>query len=79
MPIDMVKERSNKLAARKNELTKFLADADAPPPLLHPNMAHHYRVQVAELHAALQEDSEAKRMAAADIIRSLVKIGRAHV
>ena len=36
-------------------------------------MAHHYRMQVAELHEALQEDSEAKRMAAADIIRSLVK------
>jgi site-specific DNA recombinase len=73
MPIEMVKERSNKLEARKNELTKFLAEAEAPPPLLHPNMAHHYRTQVAELHEALQEDSEAKRMAAADIIRSLIK------
>jgi site-specific DNA recombinase len=73
MPIEMVKERSNKLEARKNELTKLLAEAEAPPPLLHPNMAHHYRTQVAELHEALQEDSEAKRMAAADIIRSLIK------
>ena len=36
-------------------------------------MAHHYRVQIEELHAALQEDSEAKRMGAADIIQSLVK------
>lgn len=40
---------------------------------LHPNMAHHYRVQIDELYAALQEDSEAKRMAAADAIRSPVK------
>ncbi|MBJ7441193.1 MAG: hypothetical protein JHD35_19510 [Sphingopyxis sp.] len=36
-------------------------------------MAHHYRVQVDELYTALQEDSEAKRMAAADVIRSLVR------
>ena len=36
-------------------------------------MAHHYRAQVAELYLALREDSETKRMAAADIIRSLVK------
>jgi hypothetical protein len=35
-------------------------------------MAHHYRGQVDELYTALQEDSEAKRMAAADVIRSLV-------
>jgi site-specific DNA recombinase len=35
-------------------------------------MAHHYRVQVDELYAVLQEDSEAKRMVAADVIRSLV-------
>jgi site-specific DNA recombinase len=73
MPIEMVRERSKKLEAKKNELTRFLAEAEAPPPLLHPNMAHHYRTQVAELHEALQEDSEAKRMAAADIIRSLIK------
>jgi site-specific DNA recombinase len=73
MPIEMVRERSKKLEARKNELTRLLAVAEDPPPLLHPNMAHHYRTQVAELHEALQEDSEAKRMAAADIIRSLIK------
>jgi site-specific DNA recombinase len=36
-------------------------------------MAHHYPVQVDELYAALQEDSEAKRMAAADLIWSLVR------
>ncbi|KAJ8139232.1 hypothetical protein OY671_007556, partial [Metschnikowia pulcherrima] len=44
-----------------------------PPPLSHPNMAHHYHVQVDELYAALQEDSEEKRMVASDVIRSLVR------
>ena len=73
MPIDMVKERSTKLEARKGELTRFLESAEEPPPLLHPNMAHHYHVQVDELYAALQEDSEAKRMTATDVIRSLMK------
>lgn len=68
MPIDMVKERSSKLDARKIELTRFLESAEEPPPVLHPNMSQHYRVQVDELYAALQEDSEAKRMTAAEII-----------
>ncbi len=36
-------------------------------------MAHHYRAQVEELYAALQEDSEARRMGAADVLRSLVQ------
>ncbi|WP_395448941.1 hypothetical protein ACHMW7_03220 [Aminobacter sp. UC22_36] len=36
-------------------------------------MAAHYRVQLAELHDALQEDSESKRMTAANIVRSLVQ------
>ncbi|WP_449041221.1 hypothetical protein [Paracoccus sp. (in: a-proteobacteria)] len=49
------------------------AEAEEPPPLLHPNMAHHYRAQVEELYTALQEDSEARRMEATDVLRSLVK------
>lgn len=73
MPIDMVKERSTKLEARKIELSRFLADADEPPPLLHPGMATFYRSQVEELHEALQEESEAKRLKASEILRSLVK------
>jgi hypothetical protein len=46
---------------------------EVPLRLLHSNMAHHDLVQVAELHEAFQEDSKAKLMASADIIRSLVK------
>lgn len=35
-------------------------------------MATYYRQQVAELHAALQEESEAKRLKAAEVLRSLI-------
>lgn len=68
-----VMKQMKDLESRKNELKTFLQEAEEPPPLLHPNMAHHYHVQVDELYAALQEDSEAKRMVAADVIRSLVR------
>lgn len=39
MPVDMLKERSGKLEARKKELAGVLDEADEPPPLLHPNLA----------------------------------------
>lgn len=71
-PTRMMKQMKE-LEARQKELKAFLQEAEEPPPLLHPNMAHHYRIQVDELYAALQEDSEAKRMTAADLMRSLVK------
>ena len=71
--IDAVKERGDKLRARKAELASFLATADEPPPLLHPAMAKQYRLRVQQLHEALQDDCEEKRMEAADIIRSLVE------
>ena len=58
---------------RKKDLEAFLADAEEPPPLLHPEMAGFYRIQVAELYDALQADVEAKRLKAAEALRSLVK------
>lgn len=73
MPIEMVKERSAKLDARRTELTHFLEGAEEPPPLLHPNMALHYHAQVEELYAALHEDSEDRRAAAAELLRSLMR------
>ncbi len=72
LPLDMVKQRSSNLDARRSELRRFLDDAVEPPPLLHPEMATYYRAQIAELSDALRETSEAKRMAAVDILRSLV-------
>ncbi len=70
---DCLNEKMVALERRQKALKAFLREAEEPPPLLHPNMAHHYHVQVDELYAALQEDSEAKRMVAADTLRSLVK------
>ena len=70
---DRLNEKMVVLERRQKELKAFLEDAEEPPPLLHPNMAHHYHVQVDELYAALQEDSEEKRMVASDVIRSLVR------
>ncbi|MFG1230620.1 recombinase family protein, partial [Xanthobacter autotrophicus NCIMB 11399] len=71
-PTPMMKHMKE-LEARQKELKAFLQDAQEPPPLLHPNMAHHYHAQVDELYAALQEVSEEKRMTAADLICSPVK------
>ncbi len=70
---ERLNEKMVGLERRQKELKAFLQEADEPPPLLHPNMAHHYHVQVDELYAALQEDSEAKRKVAADVLRSLVR------
>jgi hypothetical protein len=52
---------------------RFLQEAEEPPPLLHPNMAHRYRAQVDGLYAALQENSEETRMIAAELVRSRFK------
>ena len=61
------------LEGKKSEFEGFLADAEEPPPHLHPEMANFYRMQVGELYEALHEEAEAKRMKAADLLRSLVK------
>ncbi|WP_220154714.1 hypothetical protein [Paracoccus pantotrophus] len=57
---------------RKKELELFLAEADEPPPLLHPSMALQYRKRVQQLYDALQDEDEGKRIEAADTLRSLV-------
>ncbi|WP_323009862.1 hypothetical protein [Paracoccus sp. (in: a-proteobacteria)] len=65
-----LKDKITQLEARKAELTEKLANADEPPPLLHPNMAALYAQRIAALSENLQhEDSRAQ---AAEILRSLV-------
>ena len=73
LSIDAVKERGDKLRARKAELTDFLAGVDEPPPLLHPAIAQQYRLRVQHLHDTLQDDSEERRTEAADVLRTLVE------
>ena len=72
MPIEVVKEKSDKLQARKMELEAFLASATEPPPLLHPEMASFYRARVGELYVALQVDADDQRNAAAETLRTLI-------
>ncbi|UMM07984.1 recombinase family protein [Gluconobacter frateurii] len=71
--IATVKERGSKLEARKAELTEFLATAEAPPPLLHPQMAEFYHRQLARLHDMLHSELDEKRQEAAEVIRSLIE------
>ncbi|WP_109614973.1 recombinase family protein [Pseudaminobacter salicylatoxidans] len=73
LSVDDVKERGDKLRARKAELSDFLVTADEPPPLLHPNMALQYRKRVQQLYETLQSDDEESRTAAAEVIRTLVQ------
>jgi len=69
-PPSKLKDKAEKLEARKAELTEKLANADEPPPLLHPNMAALYAQRIAALSENLQhEDSRAQ---AAEILRPLV-------
>lgn len=53
---------------RKRDLEVFLAKANEPPPLLHPEMANFYRRQVHELNELLQHGPEAARLKAADML-----------
>ncbi|MCC2612167.1 recombinase family protein [Neorhizobium petrolearium] len=71
MPVDLLKERSGKLEARKKELAGILDDADEPPPLLHPNLAKYYHEEIAALHDQL--GNEETRGRAAQMLRTLVE------
>src|SRR5690606_34339826 len=70
---DKINAKMVGLEKRKKEVEAFLAEADEPPPLLHPSMAELYRSRVQQLYDALQDEDEEKRTEAADIIRTLVE------
>jgi len=61
------------LERENSTLKRQLADAEIPPPLLHPEMATFYREQVSALYKTLQDDTEATRLRAGEVLRSLVK------
>ncbi|SCB55070.1 hypothetical protein GA0061098_103444 [Bradyrhizobium shewense] len=70
VPGTKLKEKIGALGARKAELADLLANAEEPPPLLHPNMAEIYHQRVAALYESLQ--SEGERAEAAEVCRTLV-------
>jgi len=65
-----VKDELNANAIKREELKATLAAADAPPPLLHPEMAGLYRQKVTALAQAL-EQSETRTEASA-ALRGLI-------
>ena len=69
-PLSKLKDKSEKLEARKAELTEKLANADEPPPLLHPNMAALYAQRIGQLYEHLQDEDGRAR--AAETFRSLI-------
>ena len=71
MPAWEVKDDLTRLATRRGELEALIEGREEQPVLLHPNMAEHYRAQVADLAAALNE--EEYRAEAAGVLRSLIE------
>jgi site-specific DNA recombinase len=65
-----VMRQMKELENRKEELEKALAEAEEPPPLLHPNMAEIYRQRISALHESLR--SNETKAEAAEIVRTLV-------
>jgi hypothetical protein len=70
VPAAEVKDDLARIAARRDELEALLEGTTEEPVLLHPNMAAHYRAQVADLTQALT--AEENRAEAADLLRSLL-------
>ena len=70
-----VKDELNSNAAKREELMATLAAADAPPPLLHPEMAGLYRQKVTALAQALEQPET--RTEASEALRGVIDaIGR---
>ncbi|PWB83012.1 MAG: resolvase, partial [Methylocystaceae bacterium] len=65
-----VMRQMKELENRKEELEKALAEAEEPPPFLHPNMADIYRQRISALHESLRSDET--KAEAAEIVRTLI-------
>ena len=70
VPPSEVKDELTANAAKREELKATLAAADAPPPLLHPEMAGLYRQKVTALGQALEHPET--RTEAAEALRALI-------
>jgi len=69
-PVRALKQELVILEVQQLRLQGELAAADAPAPLLHPNLAEIYRQRVERLHEALRDDGT--RSEAFELIRSLI-------
>nr|WP_309550615.1 recombinase family protein [Rhizobium rhizogenes] len=59
---DRINEKMVGLEKRKKELSSMLETTEAPPPLLHPNLAKYYHDEIAALHEQLvNEETRGKR------------------
>jgi hypothetical protein len=70
VPASEVKDELHTNAARRKELEAKLAAADAPPPLLHPEMAGLYRQKVTRLAQAIEHPET--RTEASGALRGLI-------
>jgi hypothetical protein len=70
VPASEVRDELNANAIRREELKAKLAAADAPPPLLHPEMAELYRQKVTALAQALEHPET--RTEASEALRGLI-------
>jgi site-specific DNA recombinase len=70
VPASEVRDELTANAFRREELRAKVAAADAPPPLLHPNMAGLYRQKVTTLAQAL--DHPETRTEASEALRGLI-------
>src|SRR5438067_3557164 len=70
VPASEVKDELSANATRREELKAKLAAADAPPPLLHPEMAGLYRQKVTALAEALEHPET--RTEASEALRGLI-------
>jgi len=70
VPVERVKAKMWELENRRTELKAMIDTTQEAPTLLHPNMAHHYHVEIGRLIESL--NSPDHKTEAAQIIRSLV-------
>ncbi|MEQ8395858.1 recombinase family protein [Thalassobaculum sp.] len=68
--IKAYEKKMRELEVRKADLEALIANADEPPPLLHPNMAETYHDRISALHEALEENTT--RAEAAEILRAMI-------
>lgn len=70
---DKINAKMVALEARKRDLERELEQSEAPPPILHPNMAVHYHRQLDGLHAAILGMDEASRLQAREILHFMLQ------